>query len=340
MDYEVLSDFNNLYDAFLLCKKGKGWKNSTAKYQVDALYNTWVLREKLVKETYEMGDYNIFPIHSPKPRIIKSIDFEDKVVQRSLCENVLSPTFEKHFIYDNYACRKGKGVHAGIERTKEFLRSFYRKYGMDGHAFKCDIEKYFDSIDHKKLKKIVRRLVKDNKVYKLLVHIIDSTEGSGLPLGNQTSQLFSLIFLSAFDHYIKETLRIKYYLRYMDDFILIDPDKEYLRYCKREIEFLLEDLGLKLNRKSQIFPIKNGFDFLGFHIYLTKTGKVILKLRREGKETMRRKLKKFGELYREGKITKEQIDESWNSWVGHAEYGNCYYLIKNMRKYYDAIFEE
>ena len=102
----------------------------------------------------------------------------------------------------------------------------------------------------------------------------------------------------------------------------------------------MQDLNLKLNQKSHIFPIKNGFDFLGFHFYLTETGKIIMKLRRESKESMRRKLKKFKELYREGKITKEEIDHSWNSWVGHAEHSNTYYLIKNMRKYYDAIFEE
>lgn len=233
MDYEKMSDFNNLYNSYLLCRKGKGWKNSTVLYQQDALYNTWLLREELIKGSYELGEYNVFPLFAPKPRIIKSISFKDKVVQRSLCDNVLTPTFERHFIYDNYACRKGKGVHAAIDRTKEYMRDYYRRYGMDGYAFKCDIEKYFDSIDHDKLKNIVRRLVKDDRVYALLVKIIDSTAGSGLPLGNQTSQLFSLIFLSAFDHYIKETLRIKYYLRYMDDFILIDPDKEYLQYCKK-----------------------------------------------------------------------------------------------------------
>lgn len=340
MDYEQLCDFNNLYDAYLACRKGKAWKNSTALYQQDALYNTWLLREELVKNYYELSGYNVFHIYHPKPRVIKSIKFKDKVVQRSLCDNVLTPTFEKHFIYDNYACRKDKGVHAAIGRTKEYMRYHYERYGIDGYVLKCDIEKYFDSIDHEKLKIIVRRLVKDDRVYNLLVKIIDSTAGSGLPLGNQTSQLFSLIFLSAFDHYIKETLRIKCYLRYMDDFVLIDPDKEYLQYCKKEIEFLLQDLDLQLNQKSHIFPIKNGFDFLGFHFYLTDTGKIIMKLRRESKESMRRKLKKFKELYREGKITKEEIDHSWNSWVGHAKHGDTYYLIKNMRKYYDAIFEE
>lgn len=338
LDFEKVCDFNNLYNAYLDSRKGKGWKNSTALYQQDALYNTWLIREELVKGWYELGEYNVFSIYSPKPRIIKSISFKDKVVQRSLCDNVLTPAFEKHFIHDNYACRKGKGVHAGIDRTKEYLRAHYRKYGLEGYVLKCDIEKYFDSIDHEILKGIVRKLVKDDRVFNLLVMIIDSITGSGLPLGNQTSQLFSLVFLSAFDHYVKETLRIKHYIRYMDDFVLIDPDKEYLQYCKKEIEFLLADLKLELNQKSHIFPIKNGFDFLGFYIYLTNTGKVIMKLRRESKERMRRKLKKFKELYREGKITKEQIDQAWNSWTGHAQHGNCYYLIKHMRTYYDAIF--
>lgn len=340
MDFNEVLDFNNLYTGYLKCRKGKAWKNSTTAYQVDATYKTWKLRHELLTKKYKMDDYNVFPIFQPKPRIIKSISFEDKVVQRSLCDNVLSPIFEKHFIYDNYACRKGKGVHAGINRTKEFLRSHYRRHGKNGYVLKCDIEKYYDSIDHDILKRIIRKLIKDEDLLWLIDMIIDSTEGTGLPLGNQTSQLFSLIFLSAFDHYIKEVLRIKYYMRYMDDFILIDPDKEYLQYCKREIEYLLSDLGLMLNDKSHIFPIKNGFDFLGFHFYLTGTGKVVMKLRRASKERMRRKLKKFKELYREGRITKEEIDHSWNSWVGHAQHGNCYYLIKNMEKLYLEIFKE
>lgn len=340
MNFDCVCDFNNLYEANVKSGKGKQWKNSTARYQNDALYNTWFLRHQLLTKQYRIGEYNEFYVFEPKKRLIKSTKFIDKVVQRNLCDNVLYPTFEKHYIYDNYACRKGKGVHAGIERTKEFLRRHYRKYGLNGYVLKADIEKYFDSINHQKLKVIYRKLIKDEDVLWLLDMIIDSTNtGYGLPLGNQTSQPLALIYLSPFDHFVKEKLRIKHYIRYMDDFVLIDPDKEYLQYCKKQIQFFLEDYDLKLNHKTHIFPIKNGFDFLGFHFYLTNTGKVIMKLRRESKERMRRKLKKFKELYREGKITKEQIDQSWNSWVGHAKHGNCYYLIKEMEKRYKTIFE-
>ncbi|OKO91410.1 Retron-type RNA-directed DNA polymerase [Geobacillus proteiniphilus] len=337
--FRLVYDFNNLYEAYMKSRCGKRWKGATNRFEMNALEYVAYLQHLLKTKTYTLGAYNVFKVYEPKERIIKSIPFKDKVVQRSLCDNVLEPIFERSLIYDSYACRKGKGVHAGLKRTAEFFRRHYRKYGLDGWVLKCDIEKYFDSIDHDILKKIIRKYIADENVLWLLDMIIDSTDNPGLPIGNQTSQWFANLFLNSFDHFIKEKLKIKMYIRYMDDFILIHPDKEYLRYCKQEIVKYLDTLKLKLNRKSHIFPLRNGVDFLGFHTYLTETGKVIRKIRRDSKKRIKRKLKKFKELYASGERTKEQIERAYKSWVAHASHGNCYHLIQNMNKRYQAIFE-
>lgn len=345
--YERIYDFGNLYRAYAATKKTKRWKNSTIRFELDALLELKDLERELKEDTYKMQGYNVFQIYEPKQRTIKSIKFRDKVVQRSLCDNVLEQCFEPHLIYDNYACRKGKGTHAGLKRMADFMRKHYRQHGTEGWILKCDIEKYFDSIPKDKLKdlvtKLITRIVKDERLLSLLYEIIDSSsseDGKGLPLGNQTSQWFSVLFLSEFDHFVKEKLGVKMYLRYMDDFVLIHHDKEFLRHCKREIARYLEGLELQLNVKSHIFPLKNGADFLGFHLYLTDTGKVIKKIRQDSKKRVKRKLKKYKTLYREGKRSEKEITQSYNSWKNHARHGNCHNLIKSMDKYYKAIFEE
>lgn len=170
--------------------------------------------------------------------------------------------------------------------------------------------------------------------------IIDSVSNPGIPMGNQTSQWFALIYLNEMDHYIKRTLRIKHYGRYMDDFYLIHPDKEYLQYCLKEIELIVEDIGLKLNQKTDIFPLRNGLDFLGFHTYLTESGKVIRKLRRKSKVNMRRKLKKFRFKYDAGEMEFERIRQSYQSWRGHASHGNCYYLVRDMDEFFNDLFKD
>ncbi len=220
------------------------------------------------------------------------------------------------------------------------MRSYYRKSGLNGWILKCDITKYFYNIRHDILKKQVRKSIDDEKCLWLIDMIIDSTEGVGIPIGNQSSQLFALLYLSDLDHYIKEKLKIKYYGRYMDDFYLLHPDKEYLKYCLSEIKKIVESLGLKLNPKTQIMPISQGLDFLGFHTYLTSTGKVIKKIRRRSKSNVRRKLKKMKGLVEDGKITIETPEQSYQSWRGHASHGNSYHLIRDMDRYYQKLFKK
>ena len=210
----------------------------------------------------------------------------------------------------------------------------------DGWVLKCDISKYFYSIRHEPLKRMVRQYIKDPDVLWLIDLIIDSTPDPGIPIGNQTSQWFAVMYLSGLDHFIKEKLKIKYYGRYMDDFFLIHEDKAYLQYCRKEIEKYVAGLGLSLNNKTNIFPLRNGIDFLGFHTYITDTGKVIRKVRRSSKSNEQKKLKKQRYLLDSGKITLKQVEQSYGTWRSHAEKGNCYHLIREMDELFMNLFPE
>lgn len=291
-DFEEVYKFEALYRAYRKARQGKRWKEAAAKFEVNLLEALNLLSEMLRTKTYKLSPYNTFKVYEPKERIVMSNSYKDKVVQHALCDNVLEPVLTKSFILDNYASQKNKGTHFGLDRLREFMRSFYRKNGVDGWVLKCDITKYFYNIKHDILKQQIRRHLTDANILWLVDMIIDSTEGNvGLPIGNQTSQLFALLYLNNLDHFIKEKLGIKYYGRYMDDFYLIHRDKAYLQDCLKQIEAHAAELGLTLNNKTQILPLKNGIDFLGFHSYITESGKVIRKVRRKSKNNVRRKLK-------------------------------------------------
>lgn len=236
--------------------------------------------------------------------------------------------------------RMRKGTHYGLDRLQEFMRRFYRKNGIDGWILKGDISKYFYSIRHDVLKTLIREKITDPDVLWLVDLIIDSTEGNvGIPIGNQTSQLFALLYLDGLDHFVKEKLGIKYYGRYMDDFFLIHHDKAYLQECRKQIEAFVQARGLSLNAKTNIFPLKHGVDFLGFHTYLTESGAVIRKVRRRSKNNMKRKLKKLAALHAAGRIDAKTVEQSYQSWRGHAEKGNSYHLIRRTDQYYNSLMK-
>lgn len=336
----AVSDFNNLYASYTDARKGKRWKYAVCKFESNILENLMFVHFMLLSRKYRLSPYNCFMVKEPKERLIMYNSFRDKIVQHSLCDNVLEPVLSKTFIYDNYASQKGKGTHFGLDRLKLFMQKYHRKHGADGWVLKCDIRKYFYRINHDVLKTQLRRHIKDPDVLWLLDMIVDSTEGTGIPIGNHTSQWFAILYLSDLDHMIKERLGIKYYGRYMDDFYLIHHDKDYLQYCLAEIKKALEPLGLELNQKTAIFPLTQGIDFLGFRTYMTDTGKVVRKVRRESKSRIRRKLKKFRGLLDEGKIDMETILQSYSSWTGHAEHGNSYHLIRQTDDLFFTLFKK
>lgn len=327
--HEVL-DFENLYRAFLAARRGKRDNKEVIEFEKNLGSNLFRLKKELESKTYHPLPYKIFKIYEPKERIIKAPHFRDRVVHHSLCDNVLERIFERHFIPFTIACRKYKGTHGALHCLQKQMQIAWRK-NKKGYILKCDIRKYFDNIRHNVLKQKIRRLIKDPNLLWLIDLIIDSTpDNMGIPIGNLTSQWFANYYLSDMDHVIKEQLRIKHYLRYMDDFTLIHEDKSYLIYCKHFLEDYLREIGLEFNSKTQIFPLKNGVDFLGFHTYVTETGKIIRKLRRDSKKHMKRKLIYFQREYQKGNIEYERIQACISSWIGHAEHGNTYNLRKKI----------
>lgn len=337
-DFEKITDFGNLYKAYKKSKCGKGFAISSMKFQIAALDGIYQIKRRLETKTYQVSPYHQFTIYEPKERIIMACSFQDKIVQHCLCDSVLLPKLKHEFIKTNYAGQIGKGTLYGLDCLKRHMYSAYYEYGYDCWIIKADISKYFYNIDHSILKNIVNYFVKDKDVSWICEKFIDSTEGVGIPLGNQVSQVFALLYLSGLDHFITGELGIKYYGRYMDDFYLIVESKEYARWCLDSIYEFVNTLGLELNSKTQIIPFKNGIKFCGFHTYVTKDGNVIRKLKNENKRVAKKKFKKMVNLVNCGKLSKDKFYESYDAWKNHISHGNCVKLGYEMDKYVEELF--
>ena len=291
------------------------------------------LKEQLENQTYRMAQYNEFTIYEPKERRIQSCSFKDKVVQHCLCDEILHPRLKDEFIKTNYAGQIGKGTLFGMDCLKKQMLDFYREHGVDGWILKCDITKFFYRIDHEILKDVVDYHFGDPYISWLNHLFIDSTEGPGLPLGNQVAQVYALLMLNGMDHMITGELGIKCYGRYMDDFYLIHHDKDYLKWCLEHIREMADGLHLELNGKTQITPFKCGISFLGFHHYITDDGKYIRKLKGENKRRMKKKIARWARAVRSGKMTEKKFYERYNAWKNHALHGNCIKLCHSMDLY-------
>ena len=332
MTYEELCSFEVLYKAYLEARKGKRSKSKTIEYEAQALACTEKLSRKLAvcnvrqpdgsirqQICYVPSKFEVFAVYEPKRRMVHAPAFVDKVVLHALVDNILYDALTKSFIRDSHASQTGKGTDDGLMRLKTHMVDYYRRegHGADGWVLKGDVRHFFASIDHRKLKRKLKAVLDkrgvDPRVYELLCIYIDVME-DGLPLGYQTSQLFALMFLDEFDHIIKEKYRIKYYGRYMDDFYIICSDKKKLQCILRDVRALMDSYGLELNQKTAIFPLRNGIDFLGFHSYLTDTGAVIQKLRRDSSKRMKNKIRYWETAYPAGEVTKQEILRSFDAW--------------------------
>ena len=330
-DFEKATDFENMYRAFRKARRGKGYKRSSARFDAAALEGVHALMWQLRSKTYRVSDYTEFKVYEPKERIIQTSSFKDKVIQHCLCDNVIMPKLEKVFLHENSAGQKGKGTLFALELLTEQMEQYYRKYGRRGYILKCDIRKYFYSIQHEQLKDIVEyHFGYDPDICWLCNLFIDSTEGPGIPLGNQINQGFALLYLDGMDKVIRYQLGIEYYGRYMDDFYLIHPSKEYLKDCLEVIREYVGTLGLELNGKTQIFPMKNGVSFLGFHTYISKNGTPVRRLKNQNKRNAQRKYRKMAKLVKAGKLPEERFRNSYGAWKSHISHGNCEKLAKSM----------
>lgn len=338
-DFKKVTDFGNLYRAYKSAKSGKGYKNSSAQFEVRALDGIHKLKEQMESKQYRVDKYHQFYVYEPKKRLIEAAAFKDKVVQHSVCDNVLLPKLQNVFIRNNFAGQKGKGTLFGLNTLKGDMFNFYKEHGNDGYILKADVTKFFYSIDHDIAKTIIRKHFDDENLLWLCDVIIDSTDGLGLPLGNQTSQVFALLYLNDLDHYIKSELGVRYYGRYMDDFYLMHQDKEYLKYCLTEINKIIGDLKLSLNGKTQIMPFKQGIKFLGFHTYISN-GQVICRIRNENKRNAYRKYKKMARLVVDGKLGEKKFNECYQSWKAHAAFGDSEGIVSNLDKQINEILNK
>lgn len=289
--YENIYKLENIFDAFNeVCrntknkKKVRNYKEYKCIY-ISRIYNT------LKNKSYVVGPYNVFTIYEPKERRIVSQNMHDKVINHLVSRHILYPALMPCLINCNVASRTGMGTKKGIELATEFHRICkirYRKY----YILKCDISKFFASIDHNILKEKLKHRIKDKDALNIVFSIIDSDE-KGLSIGNMTSQVLAIFYLNDLDHYIKEVLKIKYYVRYQDDFLLFHSSKEYLKQCLNKIEIFLKEEHMILNPKTRIYTNNNHFIFLG----RTKDGKYA-KYR-----DVNRRLKKRKYLYENGYIS-------------------------------------
>ena len=306
-DKSIICNFENLYNAYKRAKAGKRRNESCARFQTMSLDGVHILLEQLKNKTYKMNPYNEFKVYEPKERLIRSCSFKDKVVQHCLSDTILHPRLESQFIKTNYAGQKNKGTLFGMDCLKKQMLEFYQKHKLDGWILRCDVTKFFYSIDHEILKDIV--------------------------------DYYSLLMLDGLDHMVTGELGINLYGRYMDDFYLIHHDKEYLKWCLDCINQFVESLGLTLNGKTQIVPFKCGIPFLGFHHYITKDGKYIRRLKGENKRKIRKKIRKWVKLVKSERMTETKFYEKYNAWKNHASHGNCVKLCHSMDLYVEKLFK-
>lgn len=337
-DFDHVITFDALHTGMRKSRRNVMWKDSVAGYSLDGLKNTVKLKAELEDGSYQISNYQRFMVYEPKKREIVATRFRDRQFQRSLCDRILYRDMTRGFIHDNCACQIGKGVDFALDRLEAHLHKYFRKHGSDGWVLKCDIHHFFPETPHESAKAAVRKRVKDDRAYKAAARIIDSFGGDrGIGLGSQVSQLVELAVLDDIDHYIKERLRIRHYVRYMDDFLLIHEDREALESAKAVIQAMVEDLGLELNQKTQIYPLKQGIMFLKWHFILTKTGKVIRKLSRKNVTRERKKLKKLSAQICAGKIPEEYLYMSFQSWRANAERGNTHFAVRKMERLYNDL---
>lgn len=250
--------------------KGKRYKKDVAEFSLDLLGNVSSLQDDLKQKTYRHGGYQHFKISDPKPREIHKASVRDRLLHHAVYR-ILYLYFDKKFIYDSYSCRNNKGTHRAVNRLQFFSRIVSRNYSQNCFVLKCDIRRFFPNIDHTILKNILSAHIIDHDTRRLLNDIIDSfhTEnklGCGLPLGNLTSQLLANVYMNELDHYVKRNLKVRYYIRYADDFIILSDSVKWLRGLVPEINnFLINKLKLHLHpNKIYIKSFCSGIDFLGW----------------------------------------------------------------------------
>lgn len=340
MNKEEIIGVNALYDSMNKCAKGVKWKGTVAYYRHHWTDELAKLSRQLHDGTYKERRAKFFTVTESKKREIMSIHFRDRIYQRSLNDTGIYPQTSKSFIADNFACQKGKGTKAARDRLQEFLHRFYRKYGTDGYTLKIDIKGYYPNMNHDYAETMLKEYL-DDETYQMAKEVLGRLPGEiGYNPGSQIVQIVGITALDKIDHYIKERLGVKYYIRYMDDFILMHQSKEYLQQCLKEIEILLNKQLMSINpSKTEVRKIKDPITYLGFVYRLTSTGKVIVLADPKKIKHERKKILRMVSLVEKGELKKRDVDRHFKAYKASVRYGNSHNLIYRLNRWYESLWK-
>ncbi len=325
--YSKICSMDNLEAAWKYVRLGKRYDKEVLLFGYNTLGSLIRLHNELTWKKYQVGQYREFIIKDPKERLIQYLPLRDRVAQQSLHQAV-EPIFDKGFIDDSFACRKGKGTHRAMKRLQYFLNAARQKWGGDIYYLHCDIRKYFPHIDHDILYGLMARKIKCKETLWLIRSIIDSsTDSPGLPIGSLFSQLSANVYMDVMDQFIKHDLREPYYLRYMDNFIVVHHDKKHLQQVKEEIRGLLKNqLRLELNPKgTMIGRTGDGIDFVGYRVYADR-----VRIKKASIKRMKKRLKVMQAMYRKGTASIWKISHRVRSWLGHCCHADAGALVQNI----------
>lgn len=342
--FESITSTEALFNAWNAFKQGKRNKPDIAAFERNLEQEVFKLSDNLRRKTYSHGPYRGFWIRDPKVRRIHKASVRDRVLHHSIF-NVLNPIFEPTFIPTSFSCRVGKGTHKGVEALAKMLRAVSKNATRPCFVLKCDIRKFFDSVDQEILLSTLAKKIRDTQALWLIEDIINSHAASlrerereskepgkkGIPIGNLTSQLFANVYMNEFDQFVKHELRVKYYIRYTDDFVIVSESQKYLTGLLSKIDtFLATHLRLELHpNKIHIRKFRQGIDFLGYvalpHYTLVRT-----KTRRRMYKKMRKRVKKFNAGY----VDEDTIRASFNSYLGVLSHADSHERTQDFKNHF------
>lgn len=364
--YDKVFTFQHFVISFKKCLKGVTWKTSVQNYISCAVERLYEAFQRMAKHDLPslISDREIEIRERGKKRIIFPIHIKDRVIQKVLCDFALIPILTKHLIYDNGASLAGKGVSFSRKRMTHHLTNAVKEFGTDFYTLSFDFKNYFNSVPHKTCRKILERYICDKEIIEITMQIIkahhrkmiskiknkelkkrelnklDNDELCGICLGSQVSQIMALIIVNDIDHYIKDKMRCKYYVRYMDDGIVLLKTKEEAHKLFDGMKVISNELGLEFNeKKTHIIKISKGFTFLKVRYFVTNDGKIVRKLTRKGIVRMRRKLKKYKKKIDNNEMTLDNVYDSIQSWLEHSRIAKSYKTKRKMLKLYDKLYD-
>lgn len=316
----------SLFSAWETFRQEKRGKKDVMKFESNLEHNLFSLHRDLTSGSYRHGAYVPFTIFDPKQRLIHKASVRDRIVHHAVFA-ALNPIFEPTFIAHSFSCRVGKGTHRGVDSLETILRKVSRNYTNSCFALKCDIHRFFASVDHDIVLALLQKKIKDERVAHLLQEIIQSFP-AGIPIGNLTSQLFANVYMYEFDQFMKHILKVKHYIRYTDDFVIVAEDESHLQSLLPHIKaFLRYHLRLQLHpHKVTIRKYRQGIDFLGY--ILLPHHRV---LRTKTRRRIFRKLHEKSDLVSQGICSPESFEQSLQSYLGVLSHANTYGLRNDIR---------